>query len=97
MNRRKSDNPSMRITADDNELAEILIEGDQHATLEMGLSEDFVVARVLVRSADVHDVMSGGGELDFRASPDACVEQQLHPVASAMRGSILSWATIRCA
>ena len=93
----KSHDARMRNATHNRELTEILVECNEYAAISVRPREDRCIAGVFCPVARMNDVVSGSRELRSGFSPYTCVEQQLHTEASATRGSILSWATKRCA
>lgn len=86
---------SMSPSPHDGDLAEVLVERDQHPLLRKGNREDLRVARILVPIAGPDHLMTQGAELVAGAAPDARVDQDLQEPAGVRKGSTLSWPTRR--
>ena len=80
---------------DNRQLPEILVEGDEDPTLGVGRSQNLLVSRILEPTSRRDDIVTGSLQLSAGASPDACVEEDLHRPVGSIRGSTRSCATRR--
>jgi hypothetical protein len=83
--------------ADDGELAEVLVEGDEGPALRERTGHDLLVAWVDRPVAGPDHVVASGPEPLDGTTPHAGVEKELHVPVGTRRGSTRSWATSRFA
>lgn len=75
------------------ELSEILVQSHHGTAFPVSGSENLHVSRVRLPIPDPDDIMTCVTQRLACASPDTRIEQQLHGVASMMKGSTRSWPT----
>lgn len=89
----EADNAAVGLPLPDGQLAEILVQRDQHATFLMGAGQDGVVAGVAFPIARPIRIMPGGDKSRHdQPVGDTSIEQNLHAGARAS-GSMRSCAT----
>jgi len=68
-------NPAMHVTADDRQLAEILVKGNQDSTFAVRTGKNLLVAGIFRPIPGPYDLMAPSFQLPARLAPDAGVEQ----------------------
>ena len=77
----ETNDSTVRTALNHGELAEILVEGYKDSPFGIGPCQDGIVAWVLRPVSGPEHVVAQRGESELRASPDACVEEELHLAA----------------
>ncbi len=88
---------AMRMSKNESELAEVLVQRHQDSTFTMSNREDRFIPRVLLPIARPDDIVSGSPQLRYGATPDTRIEEELHSSPATTGGSTRSWPTRRCA
>src|SRR5207302_5631604 len=88
-------NPGMGQPPDDGQLAEVLVQRDQHPLLAVRPGEDVLVAGIFGQITRPDDIVAVRQQLGLRPAPDARVQEQLHAAVSILSGSTRSWPTTR--
>jgi hypothetical protein len=89
------DNSAMGLPQVHRQIAEVLVDGYEHAAILIRGREYLRVSGVPWPVAAPRHVMAGRFKYRLRAAPDARIEQQPHAPVSNKNGSIRSRATIR--